>query len=219
MKTNLYFFGLESIKRFAEENEIYNPHYIRALDLGETARASVLNVPEFSEIVPCYEVRLLDDSDSVYYVEAKYIVLRIIPTGEVFRIREVSRGKFRLYLFERPNIHWRDRYFRFDMQEPNLIGKATEKKISAWIDFLHLERTALVNYVNANMCRNVTFAERVRAKYPDAKFVTAPDGWTGEICFDWERFRVKYTAHENGEFSRQLDIRHLALPSNEEILG
>lgn len=219
MKTNLYFFSLESVQRFAEENEIYNPHYLRALDLGETSRASVLNVPNFSEVVPCYEVRLLDDSDSVYYVESRRIVLRIIPTREIFHIREVSRGKFRLYMFERPNIHWRSQYFRFDMQEPNLIGKATEKKISAWIDFLHLERTALMNYVNANMCRNVTFAERVRAKYPNAKFVTASDGWTSEISFDWERFRVKYTACENGEFTRQMDIRFLALPSNEEILG
>ena len=220
MKTNLYFFSLESLQQFAKENEIYNQHHIRLPFIySRGGDLSVLNVAGFSEVVPCYEVRLMDDNSGRYYIESDYYVLRIIPTGEIFRMREVSRGRFRLYMFERPSYIWRDRDFRYDGKEPNCIGKATEKKLTAWIDYLHLERTALTNYVNGNMCRNKTFADKVRAKFPTARFETAPDGWTSEILFEWSHFYVKFTARENGTFVRDMQIKYGALPSVEDMLA
>lgn len=213
------FFSLESLQQFASEHTIRNQHIIRPLDKYEYERRAVLNVAGFSEVIPMYEIIPTELGKDEYVLEHMMWILRIIPTGELFRISEISRGKFRLFMFEYAPIHWRDRDFHFDMQEPNLIGKATEKKISAWIDFLHLERTARANYVNANMCRNRAFAERVRAKYPSARFDTAPDGWTSEIRFDWDRFHVHYTAGENGNFYRHIDLRPSGIPTDEEILN
>ena len=220
MKTNLYFFSLESLQQFAAENVIYNERFIRLPHIcGKGGNHSVLEVTDFSEVVPCYEVRKMDDGSNRWYIDADYYVLRIIPTGELFRFSEVSRGKFRLHMFERPAISWRDRDFHFGKKEPNLISKATEKKLSDWIDYLHLERTALMDYVNGNMCRNKTFTERVREKFPFAHFETAGDGWTSEIRFEWSHFYITFTACKNGTFVRNMQIKYGSLPSVEDMLA
>ena len=159
-----------------------------------------------------------DRHPDTMYIESAYWVLRIIPTGEIFRPWEKTRGMFCLFMHQ-PLRTNRDRDFRFDMEKPNLIGKATKKKLSAWIDYLHMERTARLDYVNGALCRNRCFVERFRAKFPEGTFRTDPDGWTSEFVFNWERFRVKYTAHENGKFSRHFDLRYDALPTDCEILG
>lgn len=219
MKTNLYFFSLESIQSFASENKIHNPHYIALPDSYDRQRYSALEVAGFSEVIPCYEVYKSDDSRllDTYVVESRTWVLRIIPTGEILRIWEKSRGKFRFFLFDRFPTS-RDRGFSFtEVEEPNLIGKATDKKISAWVDYLHLERTALVNCVNSRVALNKAFTERVRAKFPDAVVRVDWDGWTTSIRFEWDKFRFEYTAMENGRFSRRVDVIYSAIPSDEEL--
>lgn len=219
MNTTLYFFSLESLQQFASENVIKNSHLIKLPTSYIRVSLDVLSVVGFSEVVPCYEVRLSDDNSGAYWIDSSYFVLHIITSNEFLRFHEVSRGKFRFYLFERPSYLWRDTNFRFDMPEPNLIGKATEKKLQSWIDFLHMERTALINYVNGNMYRNKNFTERVRAKFPEAIFDTAPDGWTSLIRFEWLNFYVTLTAHENGSFSRDLYIRYSAVPDISAMLS
>lgn len=210
----LSFFSLDTLQAFAAENNVNCMYRTNHLYDAEKVKRSVLEVAGFSEIIPCYEVDLCDDC---YYLESCTWVLRIVPSGEIFRIFEKSHGKFRLYMYER--ICCRDRGFTFDMAEPNLIGKATEKKLSAWIDYLHAERTARLDYANGAMARNRAFAARVLAKFPDARTAVCGDGWTESMSFDWERFSVKYTANENGAFYRNFQINYLALPADEEMLA
>lgn len=208
------------MQEFARENKILNEHFIRPCDARERERLTALEVAGFSEAVPFYEVRPMDDDryPDTMYIEREHWVLRIIPTGEIFRPWEKTRGKFRLFMHEplRTNI---GRDFLFTMEEPNLIGKATEKKLSAWIDYLHMERTACLEYVNCSLCRNRCFVERFRERFPEGTFRTDSEGWTSEFSFNWDRFRVRYTAHDNGKFSRHLDLRLDALPTDDEILG
>lgn len=221
MKSRTTFFSLESLQAFAQDHKFFNDHYIRPCDEREYQRYSALEVPGFSEVIPFYDVRLMDDQEryaGVYYVEHSYWVLRIIHTGEVFRIWEKSRGKFRLFMHESV-MSCRDRDFCFDMQEPNLIGKATEKKLSAWVDYLHMERTALMNYLNGALCRNRTFVAKFREKFPAGTFRTDSEGWTSEFIIEWDRFRVKYSASESGKFSRHFDLRYDCLPTDDEIIG
>lgn len=211
----LSFFSLDALKAFASETEVNCMYRANLCNTAlDGARAKVLEVAGFSEIVPCYEV---SECDGRYYLEGCNWVLRIIPTGEIFRVFEKSRGKFRLYMYE--HYHGRDRGFEFKQVEPNLIGKATEKKLTAWIDFLHMERTARVDYANGAMARNRSFADKFRAKFPDAVFHTCADGWTDSFSFYWERFYIKYTARDNGTFCRTFDICYNALPTDEQILG
>lgn len=211
----LSFFSLDALKAFATENEVRCMYRAELIDAAKKSKmVAALEVAGFSEIVPAYEV---DVCDGCYYLEGCSWVLRIIPTGEIFRVFEKLRGKFRLYMYERCYV--RSRGFEFKQQEPNLIGKATEKKLTAWIDYLHMERTALVNYANSAMAANRSFADRFRAKFPDAVFRTCGDGWTDSFSFYWERFYIKYTANDRGTFSRQFEVCHSALPTDEEILG
>lgn len=220
MKTSLQFFSLEALQEFARDNKIFNDHYIRPCDEREHGRLSVLEVAGYSEIVPYYEVRPMNDErySDTWYIERSYWVLRIITTGEIFRPWEKTRGKFRLFMHE-PLRTNRDSGFRFELEEPNYIGKATDKKLSAWIDYLHQERAARVNYVDEALRSNRCFADKFRAKFPNGTFRTDSEGWTSEFMFDWERFRVRYTAHEDGNFSRHFDLRYNALPTDGEILG
>lgn len=218
----LHFFSLESLQQFASENKIFNTHFVAPLCEYDRQKYSVLEVEDFSELAPFYEVRPMDDERyaDTYYVESHYWVLRIIPTGEVFRIIEPARGKFSLCMFDRTRLG-RDTYFRFDeVERPNYIGKATQKKLSAWIDYLHLEHTARCNYVNSALCRNIAFVDRFKAKTFDfARYYTGADGWTSEFIIEWDRFTIKYTAHENGYFSRQVSLKYLCTPTDEEILA
>ena len=215
----LYFFSLDAVKAFAEENTLRNEFTLRPMDNYEHHKRLVLEVADFSEVLPCYEVEPSVDEQGIYYLSARYFVLRIIPTGELFRMTEYKPNKWRLHLFEyAPAL--RDNGFTFEMEMPNYIGKATEKKLTAWIDWLHLERTARVNWSNSVKARNSAFAERVRKAHPNARFYTSKqDGWCGEIHLDWDRFHVHYESLDDGSFHKRVDLRYQCIPTDDEILG
>ena len=210
MKT-LSFFSLSSLQNFANENPV------ERMDRTEQARFHIkptaLEVAGFSEVITAYDV---EECDGKYYVQGAYNVLRIIPTGEVLRYRE-ERGKYRFWLFD--YFLGRDKGFTFDMAQPNLVGKATEKKLTAWLDYLHMERTARTDYSNRVRCANKSFTDKVLAKFPTARVGREYDGWVSYIGFDWERFRVVYSACYNGTFCREFSVNPLALPTDEQILG
>ena len=219
-----HFTSIEDVRAFASEVKFNNPDSIR-MPWMDKSKYVGLEVEGFSRIVPCFEVRqnwdhfqekYLDE----YYYDNSYWVLEIIPTGELFTFYEKMRNskRFGLSMHER---FYSDRckYFSFDKEIPNYVGKATEKKLQEWIDYLHEKREAMTRYVENATALNRSKVEAFKAKYPDGYFNTLSDGWTSDFLIEFERLRIKYTAHENGQFSRNAEVIFNRMPTEEELLS
>ena len=219
-----HFTSIEDVRAFASEVKFNNPDSIR-MPWMDKSKYVGLEVEGFSRIVPCFEVRqnwdhfqekYLDE----YYYDNSYWVLEIIPTGELFTFYEKMRNskRFGLSMHER---FYSDRckYFSFDKEIPTYVGKATEKKLQEWIDYLHEKREAMTRYVENATALNRSKVEAFKAKYPDGYFNTLSDGWTSDFLIEFERLRIKYTAHENGQFSRNAEVIFNRMPTEEELLS
>ena len=219
-----YFTSMEDVHAFAQTVKFNNIDSVRMPWMPKSDFVG-LEVEGFSRIVPCFVVRqnydhfqkkYLDE----YYFDNSYWVLEIIPTGELFTFNErVRRSKrFALHMHDRLRSD-RCRFFTFSKEAPNAIGKATEKKLQEWIDFLHEERAAKQSYIDTAMKKNRDTADAFKAKYPDGYFDTLSDGWTSEFRIEFERLRIKYTAHEDGQFSRNAEVIYNRMPTEEELLS
>lgn len=219
-----YFTSIEDVRAFASGVKFNNPDSIR-MPWMDKSKYVGLEVDGFSRIVPCFVVRqnwdhfrkeYLDE----YYYDNSYWILEIIPTGELFTFYEKMRNskRFGLSMHERFPFD-RCKYFFFDREIPNYVGKATEKKLQEWIDYLHEKREAMTRYVENAMALNRSKVEAFKQKYPDGWFNTGDDGWTSEFRIEFERLRIKYTAHENGQFSRNAEVIYNRMPTEEELLA
>ena len=219
-----HFTSIEDVRAFASEVKFNNPDSIR-MPWMDKSKYVGLEVEGFSRIVPCFEVRqnwnhfqekYLDE----YYYDNSYWVLEIIPTGELFTFYEkmCNSKRFGLSMHKRFDCD-RCKYFSFDREIPNYVGKATEKKLQEWINYLHEKREAMTRYVDNAMALNRSKVEAFKAKYPDGYFNTLSDGWTSEFRIEFERLRIKYTAHENGQFSRNAEVIFNRMPTEEELLA
>lgn len=218
------FTSMEDVQAFAQSVKFNNPDSIR-MPWMDKSKYVGLEVEGFSRIVPCFAVGQVWDHFrkeylDEYYYDNSYWVLEIIPTGELFTFYEKMRNskRFGLSMYER--FHYdRCKYFSFDREIPNYVGKATEKKLQEWIDYLHEKREAMTRYVENAMALNRSKVEAFKAKYPDGYFNTLSDGWTSEFRIEFERLRIKYTAHENGRFSRNAEVIFNRMPTEEELLA
>ena len=218
------FTSIEDVRAFASEVKFNNPDRI-CMPWMDKSKYVGLEVEGFSRIVPCFIVlqawdhfqeKYLDE----YYYDYSYWGLEIIPTGELLMINEnvLNSKKFTLSLRER---FYSDRckHFFFERRRPNAISKATQKRIQEWIDYLHAEREAMIRYVENAMQLNRSKVKAFKAKYPYGWFDTDADGWTSEFRIEFERLRIKYTAHENGQFSRDAEVNYGRMPTEEELLA
>lgn len=219
-----YFTSMEDVQAFAQSVKFNNPGSIR-MPWMDKSKYVGLEVEGFSRIVPCFEVRQTYDHFQEkyldeYYYDASYWLLEIIPTGELFTFYEKVRNskRFGLSMHKRFDCD-RCKYFSFEREIPNYVGKATEKKLQEWIDYLHEKREAMMRYVDNAMALNRSKVEAFKAKYPDGYFNTLSDGWTSEFRIEFERLRIKYTAHENGQFSRNAEVIFNRMPTEEELLS
>ena len=215
---------MEDVQAFAQSVKFNNPDSIRLPWMPKSDFAG-LDVEGFSRIVPCFVVRQSYDCFQnvyldEYYYDASYWLLEIIPTGELFSFRERVRNSKRFVLHMHGSLDSdRCRYFTFSKEAPNAIGKATERKLQEWIDFLHEERAAKRLYIDTAMKRNRETVDAFKAKYPEGYFRTEDDGWTSEFIIRFERLRVKFTACEDGGFSRNVDVPYECYPTTEELLA
>lgn len=219
-----YFTSMEDVQAFAQSVKFNNPNSIRMPWMPKSDFAG-LEVEGFSRIVPCFVVRQTYDHFQKayldeYYYDASYWVLEIISTGELFTFHErVRRSKrFALSMHDRLNSD-RCRYFTPSKEAPYAIGKATEKKLQEWIDYLHECRAEKELYISGAMEMNRRTVEAFKEKYPEGVFRTLADGWTSEFTIRFERLRIKFTAHENGDFSRNIDVPYECYPTTEELLS
>lgn len=215
-----FFYNIEDVLAFASKSKFENPERIH-MPFDNKSFYNGLVVDGFSRIVPCFEVLHRWDSDEYEFLDS-YWVLEIIPTGERYKIYEKRRDSkmFGLRVIEElvSYIH-RCQLFHFDRKKPNFMRKATEKKLREWIDYLHEEHEAKTIYIEKAMELNRSKVEAFREKYPDGFFLTEPDGWTEFFQIEFERLRIKYIAHENGQFCRQVEIIGNRIPTDEELLA
>ena len=219
-----HFTSIEDVRAFASEVKFNNPDSIR-MPWMDKSKYVGLEVEGFSRIVPCFVVLQVWDHFrkeylDEYYYDNSHWVLEIIPTGELFTFYEKMRNskRFGLNMLNRfPSD--RCKYFYFDKEIPNYVGKATKKKLQEWIDYLHERREAMTRYVENAMALNRSKVEAFKAKYPDGYFNTLSDGWTSEFRIEFERLRIKYTAHEDGQFSRNAEVIFNRMPTEEELLS
>lgn len=215
---------MEDVQAFAQTVKFNNIDSVRMPWMPKSDFAG-LEVEGFSRIVPCFVVRqnydhfqkkYLDE----YYYDASYWVLEIISTGELFSFHErVRRSKrFALHMHDKISSD-RCRYFTFSKEAPNAIGKATERKLQEWIDFLHEERAAKQSYIDTAMKKNRETVDAFKAKYPEGHFSTGDDGWTDEFTIRFERLRIKFIACEDGDFTRNIDVPYDCYPTTEELLA
>lgn len=75
-----------------------------------------------------------------------------------------SREPYRFYLVgETPYSHGKNQYFKYNEPEPNRVGKATEKKIKAWADYLNAKEAAMQAYIKENKDKKAAFFARLDA--------------------------------------------------------
>lgn len=219
-----YFTRMEDVQAFAQSVKFNNPDSIR-MPWMDKSKYIGLEVEGFSRIVPCFVVRQTYDHFQKkyldeYYYDASYWVLEIISTGELFTFCEKVRNskRFGLSMHDRLNSN-RCRYFTPSKEAPYAIGKATEKKLQEWIDYLHECRAEKELYLSGAMEMNRRTVDAFKEKYPEGVFRTEADGWTSEFTIRFERLRIKFTAHENGDFSRNIDVPYECYPTTEELLA
>ena len=219
-----YFTSMEDVQAFAQSVKFNNLDSIRLPWMSKSDFAG-LEVEGCSRIVPCFVVhqtydhfqkKFLDE----YYYDNAYWVLEIIPTGELFSFYERVRRSKRFALQMHDSFYSdRCRYFTFSKEAPNAIGKATEKKLQEWIDFLHEERAAKQLYIDTAMKKNRDTVDAFKAKYPEGYFRTGNDGWTNEFTIRFERLRIRFIACEEGGFTRNIDVPYDCYPTTEELLS
>ena len=217
-----YFFDLESATEFAKANNTYNLPQICGWEENGKEKLQMFNIEGYSHVVRAFcFAEFYDASTNKPYwsYEGYSFVIQIIETGQCLVARDIrnSSGKYHLFLLN-PQYHERDGGFKFDEQEPNHIGKANQKKLQQWVDYLNRKEIARLEFANTALQANIDFASKFKAKYPMGRYNTKADGWTSEFTIEVDVFRFKYTAYDDGRFGRDVDFIYSKLPSNEDLL-
>lgn len=187
-----------------------------------------LVVPGFTEVVEVFEFVFYDNSeerkcgrdDKDYWsTETGIYMLQIIPTGEVLRVwaPENSWKRCGFSLLER--YHGATRDFTFSEERPQYVGTATKKKIQAWLDYLHRERQAEINYVADARAKNAQLRAAILKRFPDARLNEGPNGWLVECWYSEGVLDYHVTARENGGFTRSYSVDYRKVPSAKDQLG
>lgn len=217
-----YCFDLESATEFAKANNTFNSPEIRGWDKDSEKKLQMFNIEGYSRVVRAFcFVEFYDAKTNKKYwsYEGYSFVIQIIETGQCLVARDIrnNSGKYFFFLLN-PQYHERDRGFKFDEQEPNYIGKANQKKLQQWVDYLNRKDIARLEYANTALQANIDFASKFKAKYPTGKYNTQADGWTSEFRIEVGAFYFKYIAYDDGRFGRDVDFIYSKLPSNEDLL-
>lgn len=219
MRTSIYICGYEEAVKFAKANNIED---WRIRDIQPNNNLQGFNIEEYCKVVQVYRFKKYIDGASgelsQYYFTSDCHAILMLVTGEILRPFERKRNKFALYPLEQQMLnHVQD--FNYEEPEPNLIGVPTIKKIDAWISYIHMKETARINYNNAAILRNKTFADKFKAKYPNVNYRTLSDGWVSSFTIEYGAFYFKYTSGTNGQFYREVSIIYKNVPTDEELLA
>lgn len=214
-----FFLSIDEAKKFANEQHCESIEVNKWTE-QEYHKYSMFNIEGYSEVVRAYHFRQYTrgiEQEKYWSYEGYFWVLRIIETGQLLCMREISRDKFFIFPLIK-QYDKRDRGFKYNEPEPNYIGKATQKKIQQWVDYCNAKEKARIEFANDVLQKNIEFADKFRAKFPQADFETQYDGWTSKISFYLDYLYIKYIALENGSFSREVQVVYSKVPTTEDLL-
>ena len=160
------------------------------------------------------------EPDTYWCFEGFEPAVRLLKTGQVATPYRENRNKgFGLFMLHGERTDGRLSGFEFDGARPDFIGKGSERKVTAWFDYLNAEDNAKKEFVETAYKRNREFLEKVQAKFPKAKvWVNESDGWCRQIQFSAGYVLFIFEAADDGRFYKQTRVDALTLPSTEELL-
>ena len=212
----LRIYNLAEAKNFMTKNNIRYNEYQEKEDSDKLEEMSKLfNIDNFCEVCLMYVFNKYDDVN--WCREYTAFVLRILDTNEVFRIipRIYNEKKYRLYLMDKVYI---PRQYEYKVDLPNYMGKPTKKKILDWVKYIKDEQEYYEKCYNEALTKNIEIAKKFQAKYPNGRFSFDKNGWCNEFSFCHNSLSYKYTAGDNGNFYRQVNIDYKNIPTDEDLL-
>lgn len=213
----LRIYDLAEAQKFMAKNDIYYNEYQQKEDSNKLEEMSKLfNIENFCEVSLMFVFKKYDN-DEKWHRDYTAVVLRMLDTKEVFRIvpKTYNEKKYRLYLIDKVYIPKR---YEYKVDLPNYIGKPTKNKILDWVKYITEEQKYYENCYNDALNKNIEFAKRFQEKYPNGRFNFAKDGWCNEFTFCHNSLSYKYTAGDNGNFYREVNVDYKSIPTNEDLL-
>lgn len=216
-----YVFGHEDAREFIKKNNVFMRYALK--DTKVDSAFDKFNIKDYCEVGPVFMFMEFVDAGTnlkKWHYQGESVGIKILATGEIFKLWSNSLGKNRLYrLF--PCNHTSTKYsklFEYDEKEPRRIASPTKKKIEAWVDYWHLYCTAERDFANTVKYRNKAFADKFKNKYPDATFWEEKDGWVSRFRIIIGTLDFRYAALDNGSFTRRVLVYDKNVPSTEELL-
>lgn len=214
-------FGYEDAREFIKEHDVFMRYGIKNARVDSAF--DKFNIEDYCEVGPVFIFTEFVDAGTnlkKWHYQGETVGIKILATGEVFKLWSNSLGKNRLYRLYPCNLTStkHSKLFEYGEKEPRRIASPTKKKIDAWVDYWHLYCTAERDFANSVKYRNKAFADKFKNKYPEATFWEEEDGWVSRFRIIIGALDFRYAALDNGSFTRKVLVYDKNVPSTEELL-
>ena len=130
-----------------------NPRFYGRTQNGKTVAMQSLNIENFSEVVPTFEIRSYNGGEYMGAI-VRGFSLHIIGTDNYYFISWDRNDKMTLKTWADIDTDYNKlKYFKTELVEPKHIGTATVRKVTEWAEYANAYTTEILNYINANECR------------------------------------------------------------------
>ena len=216
-----YIFGYEGVREFVKEHNVFMRYAVKSTKVDSAF--DKFNIEDYCEVGPVFIFMEFVDAGTnlkKWYYQGEGVGIKILATGEVFKLWNNSLGSKRLYrLFPCDHQHpKRAKLFEYGEKEPRRIAAPTKKKIEAWVDYWHLYCTAEKDFANSVKYKNKAFADKFKDKYEGATFWEDEDGWVSRFRLIIGSLDFRYAALDNGSFVRKVLVYDKNVPTTEELL-
>ena len=216
-----HIFGYEDAREFIKEHGVFMRYGIKNTKVDSAF--DKFNIEDYCEVGPVFIFMEFVDAGTnlkKWHYQGEAVGIKILATGEIFKLWSNSLGKNRLYRLYPCNrtTPKHSKLFEYGEKEPRRIASPTKKKIEAWVDYWHLYCTAERDFANSVKYRNKAFADKFKDKYEGATFWEEEDGWVSRFRLIIGSLDFRYAALDNGSFVRKVLVYDKNVPSTEELL-
>lgn len=153
------------------------------------------------------ELGKMVDTPPVWNNKTAFSALENIKTGKLYHISGGHRDTtFTLSLLEAKNIDG----FHNELEAPNKVGKATEKRLQQWFDYLDTVEMNKAEFVRIRDERIAAFKKRLEETGLEIK-------WNGNNCGRIEKgmFAYKFEFRYNGEVCETWEKNYKGMTHND----
>lgn len=167
-----------------------------------------------TELVEVFDVRQQNDykGEFEYFYWSDFVrqYIKDLKTGKLYRFTHTKK----MYQLLNPSDSKASgRNFKFEEKEPNRIGKATEKKLRAWFDYLEREKTAYDEFCKKNESEREKFISEISAL---GKIVwTSPNETSGVVRSKY--FDLEFQAPFDGYCSKKIKFARYSFETDLEL--